>query len=84
MSAAPGSRRVPNARGHRDNDFGARWATPCYIFYYPCPQLSDFAQQEIDQKNSFDDMRPFWRKLGDLGLLGITADSKVKVQSTER
>ena len=36
LSAAPGSRRVPNPRGHRDNDFDARWAILCYIFYYPC------------------------------------------------
>ena len=41
-----------------------------------------FFPQEIDKKNNFDDMRPFWRKLGDLGLLGITASSKVKVCST--
>ncbi|XP_031841244.1 isovaleryl-CoA dehydrogenase, mitochondrial [Nomia melanderi] len=39
----------------------------------------DFAQKElapkaaeIDRKNNFDDLRLFWRKLGDLGLLGIT------------
>ena len=31
LSAAPGSRRVPNPRGHRDNDFGARWET---LFIY--------------------------------------------------
>ena len=30
----------------------------------------------IDKENNFADMRPFWKKLGDLGLLGITADSK--------
>ncbi|XP_053330879.1 isovaleryl-CoA dehydrogenase, mitochondrial [Spea bombifrons] len=29
--------------------------------------------QEIDQQNDFKDIRNFWRKLGDLGLLGITA-----------
>ena len=26
LSAAPGSRRVPNLRGHCDNDFSPRWA----------------------------------------------------------
>ena len=26
LSAAPGSHRVPNSRGHCDNDFGAQWA----------------------------------------------------------
>ncbi|KZC05088.1 PREDICTED: isovaleryl-CoA dehydrogenase, mitochondrial [Dufourea novaeangliae] len=42
----------------------------------------DFAQKElapkaaeIDRKNNFDDLRLFWRKLGDLGLLGITVHS---------
>ncbi|XP_058799643.1 isovaleryl-CoA dehydrogenase, mitochondrial [Phymastichus coffea] len=28
---------------------------------------------EIDKKNHFDGLRPFWRQLGKLGLLGITA-----------
>merc|ERR1719240_1273028 len=27
----------------------------------------------IDATNNFDDLRGFWRKLGDMGLLGITA-----------
>jgi len=26
----------------------------------------------IDHTNTFDDLRPFWKKLGDMGLLGIT------------
>ncbi|KAH8301279.1 hypothetical protein KR018_010378 [Drosophila ironensis] len=30
--------------------------------------------KEIDKLDSFKDMRPFWRKLGDLGFLGITAE----------
>jgi isovaleryl-CoA dehydrogenase len=32
--------------------------------------------QEIDAKNNFEEIRPFWRKLGNLGLLGVTASSK--------
>ncbi|NP_001129356.1 isovaleryl-CoA dehydrogenase, mitochondrial [Bombyx mandarina] len=42
----------------------------------------DFAQKElapkaaeIDKENNFKELRPFWKKLGDLGLLGITASS---------
>lgn len=31
---------------------------------------------EIDKKNNFDDMRSFWRKLGDIGLLGMTIKSE--------
>ena len=31
--------------------------------------------EEIDKQNNFPDMRDFWKKLGDLGLLGITANS---------
>jgi len=45
------------------------------VFNFCQKELAPLAQ-EIDQKNNFDDMRPFWRKLGDLGLLGITASSK--------
>ncbi|XP_051877378.1 isovaleryl-CoA dehydrogenase, mitochondrial [Pristis pectinata] len=29
--------------------------------------------QEIDQKNDFPELREFWKQLGDLGVLGITA-----------
>lgn len=29
----------------------------------------------IDKTNNFQELRPFWKKLGDLGLLGITASS---------
>uniref|UniRef100_A0A8V5FXF5 Isovaleryl-CoA dehydrogenase, mitochondrial n=1 Tax=Melopsittacus undulatus TaxID=13146 RepID=A0A8V5FXF5_MELUD len=29
--------------------------------------------QQIDQENEFKDMREFWKKLGELGVLGITA-----------
>ena len=39
-----------------------------------------FAQKElaphaatIDSTNKFDNLRPFWKQLGELGLLGITA-----------
>ncbi|XP_034950686.1 isovaleryl-CoA dehydrogenase, mitochondrial [Chelonus insularis] len=31
---------------------------------------------EIDRKNDFDDLRTFWRQLGNLGLLGITAKTE--------
>jgi len=30
---------------------------------------------EIDKQNNFPEMREFWKKLGDLGILGITANS---------
>lgn len=43
----------------------------------------NFAQQElapkaneIDKLNDFKDLRQFWKKLGDLGLLGVTVSSK--------
>ncbi|XP_042316119.1 isovaleryl-CoA dehydrogenase, mitochondrial-like [Sceloporus undulatus] len=32
--------------------------------------------QEIDQKNEFKEMREFWKKLGELGVLGITAPAE--------
>nr|XP_025966478.1 isovaleryl-CoA dehydrogenase, mitochondrial isoform X1 [Dromaius novaehollandiae] len=32
--------------------------------------------QQIDQENEFKDMREFWKKLGELGVLGITAPAK--------
>ncbi|XP_040189740.1 isovaleryl-CoA dehydrogenase, mitochondrial [Rana temporaria] len=31
---------------------------------------------EIDQQNEFKDLRNFWKKLGDLGVLGITAPTE--------
>ncbi|KAJ8978427.1 hypothetical protein NQ317_019665 [Molorchus minor] len=43
----------------------------------------DFAQKElapvaneIDKNNKFDDLRNFWKKLGNLGVLGITANTE--------
>ena len=38
-------------------------------------ELAPFAA-EMDRKNSFDQLRPFWKKLGDHGLLGITAPTE--------
>jgi len=35
-------------------------------------ELSPYAD-EIDKKNNFDNLRPFWLKLGEMGLLGLTA-----------
>ena len=35
-------------------------------------ELAPYAQ-DIDKNNSWDGLRQFWRKLGDQGLLGITA-----------
>ncbi|CAB3989676.1 Isovaleryl- dehydrogenase, mitochondrial [Paramuricea clavata] len=35
-------------------------------------ELAPFADQ-IDKENGFPQMREFWKKLGDLGLLGVTA-----------
>ena len=30
----------------------------------------------LDHTNTFDDLRPFWKKLGDMGLLGITCPAE--------
>eukprot|EP01135_Chromosphaera_perkinsii_P006930 Nk52_evm18s628 gene=Nk52_evmTU18s628 len=38
-------------------------------------ELAPYADK-IDSENSFEHLRPFWRKMGDLGLLGITVDPK--------
>ncbi|XP_030746733.1 isovaleryl-CoA dehydrogenase, mitochondrial [Sitophilus oryzae] len=35
-----------------------------------------FKAAEIDRTNNFEDLRIFWKKLGDLGFLGITAESE--------
>ncbi len=45
------------------------------VFNFCQKELAPHAQ-EIDAKNNFDQMRSFWRKLGDLGLLGVTASSE--------
>ncbi|KAK9870493.1 hypothetical protein WA026_008050 [Henosepilachna vigintioctopunctata] len=43
------------------------------IFNFAQKELAPKAA-EIDKNNKFDDLRPFWRKLGELGTLGITVD----------
>ncbi|XP_043592450.1 isovaleryl-CoA dehydrogenase, mitochondrial isoform X2 [Bombus pyrosoma] len=45
------------------------------IFNFAQKELAPKAA-EIDKKNNFDDLREFWKKLGKLGLLGITAKSE--------
>jgi isovaleryl-CoA dehydrogenase len=45
------------------------------VFNFCQKELAPLAQ-EIDAKNNFEEIRPFWRKLGNLGLLGVTASSK--------
>jgi isovaleryl-CoA dehydrogenase len=42
------------------------------VFQLAQKELAPLAH-DIDASNSFTQMRPFWRKLGDAGLLGITA-----------
>ncbi|XP_063914351.1 isovaleryl-CoA dehydrogenase, mitochondrial [Zophobas morio] len=43
------------------------------VFNFTQKELAPKAN-EIDKKNGFDDLRNFFKKLGDLGLLGITAN----------
>ncbi|KAH1024450.1 hypothetical protein HUJ05_003933 [Dendroctonus ponderosae] len=45
------------------------------IFNFAQKELAPKAL-EIDKNNQFEGMRDFWRKLGDLGALGITAQSE--------
>lgn len=45
------------------------------VFNFCQKELSPRAE-EIDKTNSFPQMREFWKKLGDMGLLGITASSQ--------
>ncbi len=44
------------------------------IFSFCQKELAPYADA-IDKENNFPQMRQFWKKLGDLGLLGITASS---------
>ena len=44
------------------------------VFTFCQKELAPHADA-IDKENNFAEMRPFWRKLGDMGLLGITANS---------
>ena len=39
-------------------------------------ELAPYADQ-IDRDNSWDQFRPFWKKLGDMGLHGITAPGEL-------
>ncbi len=43
------------------------------VFNFCQKELAPLAA-DIDRKNNFEQMRPFWRQLGQLGLLGVTAD----------
>ena len=45
------------------------------VFNFCQKELSPHAQ-DIDKNNNFPQMREFWKKLGDMGLLGITASSE--------
>ncbi|XP_014218009.1 isovaleryl-CoA dehydrogenase, mitochondrial [Copidosoma floridanum] len=45
------------------------------VFNFAQKELAPKAA-EIDKKNNFDEMRAFWRELGKLGLLGITAKAE--------
>lgn len=45
------------------------------VFNFAQKELAPFAA-EIDKKNDWKDLRSFWKKMGDLGLLGITISSK--------
>ena len=42
------------------------------VFNFCQKELAPHAEA-IDKANNFPQMREFWRKLGDMGLLGITA-----------
>lgn len=42
------------------------------VFNFAQKELAPFAQ-EIDKNNEFKDLRNFWKKLGSMGFLGITA-----------
>ncbi|CAG9800564.1 unnamed protein product [Chironomus riparius] len=44
-------------------------------FNFAQKELAPFAQ-EIDKNNEFKDLRNFWKKLGSMGFLGITASPK--------
>ncbi|XP_045470414.1 isovaleryl-CoA dehydrogenase, mitochondrial [Harmonia axyridis] len=43
------------------------------IFNFAQKELASKAN-EIDKNNKFEDLRPFWKKLGELGTLGITVN----------
>lgn len=45
------------------------------IFNFAQKELAPYAQ-EIDSTNGFKNLRQFWKQLGDLGALGITAKSE--------
>jgi isovaleryl-CoA dehydrogenase len=45
------------------------------VFQFVQKELAPFADQ-IDKENNFADLRNFWKKCGDMGLLGITAPAE--------
>ena len=44
-------------------------------------ELAPYADQ-IDRDNGWDQFRPFWRKLGDMGLHGITAPGQFNITNS--
>ncbi|XP_031560678.1 isovaleryl-CoA dehydrogenase, mitochondrial-like [Actinia tenebrosa] len=55
------------------NDHQRQLREAAYNFFQK--ELAPYADQ-IDKENTFTGMREFWKKLGDLGFLGITAPAK--------
>jgi len=45
------------------------------VFNFAQKELTPYADQ-IDKDNEFKDLRNFWKKMGDMGFLGITAKSQ--------
>ena len=46
------------------------------VFKFCQDELTPYAG-EIDKTNEFPQMRDFWKKLGNMGLMGITAPGKL-------
>ncbi|CAD6196159.1 unnamed protein product [Caenorhabditis auriculariae] len=78
ISTVNGSRRAFSAYPIDDVMFGLtedEIALRQSVRQFAEKELAPFAEK-IDKDNNWDQLRPFWRKLGEQGLLGITAPAE--------
>ncbi|XP_015179009.1 PREDICTED: isovaleryl-CoA dehydrogenase, mitochondrial isoform X3 [Polistes dominula] len=68
------NRRKRKDRADSTRPLSVKFKLRNLVFNFAQKELAPKAA-EIDKENNFTELRTFWKKLGNLGLLGITADA---------